>query len=98
MAGPGPPDPRAVALEVVRRVTEDGAYSTLAVAAALERSGLQGRDRALAAELGYGTIRRVRSLDWALAPHVRRPLDRVTPRALALLRTGAYQLMFMRVP
>jgi 16S rRNA (cytosine967-C5)-methyltransferase len=91
-------DPRSVALDVVRRVTEDRAYSTLALAAALDRSGLEGRDRALATELAYGTLRRVRSLDWALGPHVSRPLDRVSPRALALLRLGADQLLFTRVP
>ncbi|MFL5799082.1 MAG: 16S rRNA (cytosine(967)-C(5))-methyltransferase RsmB [Actinomycetota bacterium] len=87
-----------VALEVIRRVTEDRAYSTLTMAAALDRSRLEGRDRALATELAYGTLRRLRSLDWALAPHVSRPLDRVTPRALALLRLGAEQLLFTRTP
>ena len=91
-------DPRAVALEVIRRVTEERAYSTLAMAATLDRSGLEGRDRALATELGYGTLRRLRSLDWALAKHVNRPLDRVTPRALALLRLGADQVLFTRIP
>src|SRR6266542_1950851 len=91
-------DPRAVALEVIRRVTEDRAFSTLAMAASLDRSGLEGRDRALATELAYETLRKLRSLDWALAPHVSRPLDRVSPRALALLRLGAEQLLFTRTP
>jgi 16S rRNA (cytosine967-C5)-methyltransferase len=91
-------DPRAVALEVIRRVTEDRAFSTLAMAASLDRSGLEGRDRALATELAYGTLRKLRSLDWALAPHVSRPLDRVSPRALALLRLGAEHLLFTRTP
>jgi len=68
------------------------------MAASLDRSGLEGRDRALATELAYETLRKLRSLDWALAPHVSRPLDRVSPRALALLRLGAEQLLFTRTP
>ena len=35
--------PRRVALEVIRRVTEDGAYSNLALRAALSRARLSGR-------------------------------------------------------
>ncbi len=87
-----------MAVNVVRRVTEEGAYSTLTMASALDRSALEGRDRALATELGYGVLRKLRSLDWALGPHVNRPLDRATPRALALLRLGAYQVLFTRIP
>jgi 16S rRNA (cytosine967-C5)-methyltransferase len=83
---------------VIRRVTEERAFSTLTMAGALDRSRLEGRDRALATELGYGTLRRVRSLDWALRPHVSRPIERVSPRALALLRLGAYQVLFTRIP
>ncbi len=89
---------RAVAVGVVRRVTEEGAYSNLALPAALDRSRLPRRDRALAAELAYGTIRRLITLDWALGHHVDRPLEHVTPAALALLRLGAFQLMETRIP
>jgi 16S rRNA (cytosine967-C5)-methyltransferase len=91
-------DPRQVAVDVIRRVTEERAFSTLTMAGALDRSRLEGRDRALATELGYGTLRRIRSLNWALTPHVSRPLERVSPRALALLRLGAYQVLFTRIP
>jgi 16S rRNA (cytosine967-C5)-methyltransferase len=87
-----------VALEVIRRVTEDGAYSNLALFAALDRSRLTGRDRDLTADLAYGTIRRLLSLDWALSAFTDRPLHRAPPQALALLRLGAYQLLFSRVP
>jgi 16S rRNA (cytosine967-C5)-methyltransferase len=83
---------------VIRRVAEEGAYSNIALQAALDRSGLEPNDRALAAELAYGTIRRILSLDWALAQHSSRPVVHMTPEALALLRLGAYQLLFMRIP
>jgi 16S rRNA (cytosine967-C5)-methyltransferase len=79
-------------------VTDDGAYSTLAMRAALQRSGLAPRDRALAAELGYGALRRRLALDWALSRHTRRPLARAGGSARALLRVGAYQLLFTRIP
>jgi 16S rRNA (cytosine967-C5)-methyltransferase len=92
------PSARAVALEVVRRVTEDGAYSNLVLPAALRRSGLPRDDRALAAELAYGTLRRRLALDHAIAPHLQRGLDATPPEALAILRLGAYQLLYTRIP
>jgi len=90
--------PRAVALDVIRRVTDEGAYSNLTLRAALDRSSLDPRDRNLVTEIAYGTIRRLLSLDWVLAKHSSRPLERVTPGARALLRLGAYQLLFTRIP
>jgi len=89
---------RAVALELVRRVTDEGAYSNLLLSALLQRAGLSSRDRALATELGYGTIRRLIPIDHALGPLLDRPLDRAPAPARAALRLGAYQLMFTRVP
>jgi 16S rRNA (cytosine967-C5)-methyltransferase len=90
--------PRALAVRVVRRVTEQGAYSNLALAAELERSSLRGADRRLAADLAYGTLRRLLVLDDALGSVATRPLYAIDPEALALLRLGAYQLLFSRVP
>jgi 16S rRNA (cytosine967-C5)-methyltransferase len=65
---------RRVALAVIRRVTEDDAYSNLALRAALDRSGLDARDRALATELTYGTLRRLVPLDEELATYLTRPV------------------------
>lgn len=90
--------PRAVALRVIRRVVEEGAYSNLTLRSALDRSELGRDDRALAAELAYGTLRRLRTLDWVVAQRSSRRLERIRPRPLALLRLGAYQLLFTRIP
>jgi len=96
---PRPPEgPRALALRVIRRVTEDRAYSNLALAAELANSRLPARDRRLAADLAYGTLRRLLILDRWLAHASSRALDKVDPEALALLRLGAYQLAFTRIP
>ncbi|HEY2803454.1 MAG TPA: 16S rRNA (cytosine(967)-C(5))-methyltransferase RsmB [Actinomycetota bacterium] len=97
-SAPSPPNARAVALEVIRAITERGAYSTIATNAALRRSQLPRRDRDLATELAYGTIRRLIPLDSVLRPHVPRGLERTRGRPLACLRLGAYQLLFTRIP
>ena len=61
---------RRIALEVLRRVEAEGAFSHLALNHALQRSpGLNPADRALATELVYGTLRWSRRLDYALAAH-----------------------------
>src|ERR687891_245213 len=89
---------RSVALDVVRRVTDHGAYSNLALRAALDRAGLEQRDADLASELTYGTLRRLPALDRAVGSHLRRPIDQAPSGARAALRLGAYQLLHMRIP
>jgi 16S rRNA (cytosine967-C5)-methyltransferase len=89
---------RSVALHAIRRVVEDGGYSNLVVPAALRRSRLSREDRALAAELTYGTLRRRLTLDHVIGRHVRRGIDATPPEARALLELGAYQLLYTRVP
>ena len=89
---------RAVAARVILRVADQGAYSTLALSTALERSGLDARDRNLAAELTYGTLRKIVPLDWAIERHTDRLLSSARPETRTALRLGAYQLLFTRIP
>ncbi len=93
-----PTTARAVALEAVRRVVDEGAYSNRVVPALLERSGLPRRDRAFAAELAYGTVRRLLPVDRAIEMRAKRPVERISPGARHTLRLGAYQLLFAGVP
>jgi 16S rRNA (cytosine967-C5)-methyltransferase len=92
------PTARSVAIDVVRRVTDEGAYSNLALSRTLARAGLDERDAAFATELAYGTLRRLVPIDRALAPLLDRPLDTAPKPARATLRVGAYQLRYTRVP
>ena len=92
------PSAREVALEVIRRVVDEGAYSNRLLPAALARSGLDERDRALATELAYGTLRHVPELDDAIGARAARPISRMTPGARAALRLGAYQILHTRIP
>jgi 16S rRNA (cytosine967-C5)-methyltransferase len=89
---------RGVALDVVRRVTDEGAYSNLALPRTIARAGLSPRDAALATELAYGTLRRLLRLDHALAPLLDRPLETAPKAARSVLRLGAYQLLETRIP
>jgi 16S rRNA (cytosine967-C5)-methyltransferase len=91
-------DVRRLALRVLRRVIEHGAYSNLALAAELSHAKLSKQDRDLASELVRGTLRRKVTLDWYLEQVLDRPIGRVEPGALAVLELGAYQLLFTRIP
>jgi 16S rRNA (cytosine967-C5)-methyltransferase len=95
---PRRPSARSVAVDVVRRVTDEGAYSNLALSRTLTRAGLDERDSAFATELAYGTLRRLVPIDHGLAALLERPLDTAPRAARAALRVGAYQLRYTRVP
>ncbi|HVF08364.1 MAG TPA: transcription antitermination factor NusB, partial [Actinomycetota bacterium] len=89
---------RTVALEAIRRVTDEGGYSTIVVPGALGRSRLDERDRAFATDLAFGTIRRLPAIDWALDGVASRPVARMSPSARTVLRLGAYQVLFTDIP
>jgi 16S rRNA (cytosine967-C5)-methyltransferase len=89
---------RTVAFAAIRRVTEQGGYSNLAIPAGLDRSGLDAQDRGFASELAYGTLRRLLTLDWVISRAASRSPGRMSAGALTAIRIGAYQLLFMRVP
>jgi 16S rRNA (cytosine967-C5)-methyltransferase len=89
---------RQVALSVLVRVAKDGAYADRALDVALERSALAERDRALATELVYGTLRRQIYIDFLLRHLASKPLARTPPTVHAALRMGAYQILETRVP
>lgn len=88
---------RDVARRVLGRVDQGGAWATLSLDGELERSGLEERDRRLAAEIVYGVLRHRSRIDRALTAHA--DLKRTPPRVVTALRIAAYQLLFLdRVP
>ena len=89
---------RGVAVQALIRVLRDDAYGAAALSSELERAkGLEDRDRALATELFYGTLRVKGALDARLAPLAPRGLKDVVVRAELLV--AAYQLLSLdRIP
>jgi 16S rRNA (cytosine967-C5)-methyltransferase len=88
---------RRAALNALRAVDEDGAWSNLAVPEAIAELADE-RDRAFAAHLAYDTLRWAGTLDWALGQVLTRPLDDVEPALRRVLRLGALQLLRSGVP
>ncbi|MGH9112233.1 MAG: transcription antitermination factor NusB [Acidimicrobiales bacterium] len=86
---------RAVALDILDRIDDGGAYANLVLSGELDRSGLDGRDRRFATDLVYGTTRMRRACDYLVDRFLARPVD---GRVRNALRLGAYQLAFAGVP
>ncbi len=90
--------PRAAAVEILRRIAVEGAFSGPALRLLLP-SELSSADRGLATELVYGVLRRRGHLDQALRRAAGRRLKDLDPRIHEVLRVGAYQIMYLdRVP
>jgi 16S rRNA (cytosine967-C5)-methyltransferase len=93
------PDARDLAARVLVRVDKDRAFAAAALEAELDRTTqLAARDRALATELVYGSLRVLPWLQQQLAPFVPRGVARLDAYVRACLVVAAYQLFFTRVP
>ncbi len=95
-----PPTARSIASAVLVRVAKDGAFAAAALEAELARAPqMAARDRALATELVYGTLRVLPWLEERIARHAPRGTGSLDARIRAELGIAAYQLFFLdRVP
>ncbi|MBJ6363306.1 16S rRNA (cytosine(967)-C(5))-methyltransferase RsmB [Paenibacillus sp. GCM10012307] len=90
---------RDIALDTLRRVETDQAYSNLQLNRALQEAQLSRADAGLATELVYGTIQRQGTLDYWLGKFVAKGLDKLEPWVRQLLRMSVYQLVYLdRIP
>lgn len=89
---------RRVAYDVLAAVRESDAYANLLLPGRIARAGLSPADAALATELTYGTLRMQGYYDRVIARAAGRPVDRIDPPLLDVLRLGAHQLLSTRVP
>ncbi|MGO1423661.1 MAG: RsmB/NOP family class I SAM-dependent RNA methyltransferase [Brachybacterium sp.] len=88
---------RQVAFEGLRLVREEDSYANLVLPRLLRTHQVSGRDAAFTTELFYGALRAQGRLDAILAACVDRPLEKIDPPLLDVLRLGAYQLLEMSV-
>ena len=86
---------RETAFRLLKRMEKDAAYSNLLLENAAGLDTLSARDRALATALVYGVIERRLTLDYSLSLYLAKPLSKLAPDVLYVLRLGAYQLLFM---
>ena len=86
---------RALALKVLGRKEKDSAFANLALRTALDNSELDERDKALVTELVYGVTRMRRSCDFLIDRFISKKLH---PDVRTILRLGAYQLHWMKIP
>lgn len=84
---------RLVAFETLYKISKNGAYSNIALAAALKD---RQEDKQFISSLVYGVTERRLTLDWFIDKYAR---GSVKPKLRIILRMGAYQLLFMdKVP
>ncbi|MBQ7117684.1 MAG: 16S rRNA (cytosine(967)-C(5))-methyltransferase RsmB, partial [Clostridia bacterium] len=90
---------RKVAFDAIIKLERDSAFSNLTLDAFLNRYEMEARDKAFVSALFYGVIERKITLDYNLSLYLQKPLNKLKPEAVTLLRMGAYQILFMdKVP
>ena len=92
-------NPRQIAFEALLRIEKDGAFSNLALDAVLSKTDLDTRDKSFVSNLFYGVIEREITIDYNLSLYLTKPLKKLKPEVLTIMRMGAYQILFMdKVP
>ncbi|PRR84142.1 16S rRNA (cytosine(967)-C(5))-methyltransferase RsmB [Clostridium vincentii] len=89
---------RSIAVKVLDRITNEGAYSNIILSKELNNSDLSDKDKALCTEIVYGTLRRLKSLDMIIGSFVR-DMKIMDKTILNILRIAIYQMQYLdKVP
>ena len=90
---------RESALLVLREIEQQGIKSEQSLHRHFRRHDLERNESALATELVNGVLRRRLLLDFVISRHYHHDIAKAAPVLRALLRIGAYQLLFLdRIP
>lgn len=87
---------RDVALEVLIRVERNQSYSHIELNRVLQDVELSQADVGLVTAIVYGTLQRQNTLDWILAPFLRKKLRKRDRWVRELLRMSVYQLTYLQ--
>lgn len=94
-----PASAREIALDIMVKVEQQGAYSNLLLNSSLQKATLSREDAGLVTELVYGSISRMNTLDYVLEGFVSKGIAKLQPWVRNLLRFSLYQIMYLdRIP
>ena len=88
-------DARLTAVKLLLKMENSDSYSNILLDSALDEAGLSERDRAFASALFYGVTERKMTLDFVIKQYSSMDFGKIEPEALAVLRMGIYQMMYM---
>jgi len=88
-------DAREIALKIINDIVHNNAYANIALAREINRSKLSDQDRRFITELVYGTVKAKETLDWMISFYINRPITKIAPVILNILRMGMYQMFFL---
>ncbi|MEG4104730.1 16S rRNA (cytosine(967)-C(5))-methyltransferase [Microcoleus sp. S13_C5] len=89
------PNPRQIAFLALREVHRRGAFADAALDRAFSNSQLNDLDRRLVTELVYGSVRRMRSIDFIIDKLATKKSSQQPPELRTILHLGLYQLEYL---
>lgn len=84
---------REQVVDLLLEVEQDKSYAQLSLKNAMQ--DLEGRDRALATEIFYGTLKYQIQLDYWLGEYSKTPVKKMKPLIRNLLRMSLYQMQYL---
>ena len=88
-------DPRLTVVKMLLKMDSSEAYSNILLDKVFSETDLSDRDKAFAAALFYGVLERQLTLDYVIEKNSKIPFEKLDTAAVAVLRTGLYQLLYM---
>lgn len=85
---------RLAALKAIHQVIQQEAFSNEVIEKSAEFKQLDSQGRAFASALVYGTLNRRLALDKIIEDQASRPLNKIDPLVLNILRLGLWQLLY----